>query len=121
MRTTTSTTMRISTARSSACCSSSPRISTPSRAGCTVCSADARTEPADSKPGIVEADRDALRLGRVRRHLVTQPAFEQHELSLLHGHGHPHPVFAPRARLAWRRGHEPVEPWILELETRTTA
>src|SRR6185312_1455135 len=68
------------------------------------------------EPAVVETDADTLRGDRVRRHLVPQPALEQHDVTSLGWNDEPRPVLRPRHGQARRGGHEALEARIFELQ-----
>src|SRR5688500_15775555 len=76
---------------------------------------------APSEPAVVETDADSRRTRLIGRHFVAQPAFKEQHAAGFRRHHDPGTAAATAARLAWRRRHEAIEPWIFELETRTAA
>src|SRR5713226_341246 len=68
------------------------------------------------EPVVIEADADAFGVDAVRHHFMPQPAFEEHQLACGGGECSPRAGLALGGGLARRRGHEAIQPRILEFD-----
>src|SRR4029079_17154641 len=68
------------------------------------------------KPAVVETDADTLRGDGVRRHLVPQPALEEHDVTSLGWNDEPRPVLRPRHGQARGGRHEALQARVFELQ-----
>ena len=70
------------------------------------------------EPVVVETDAQPFGCDGIRHDLMAQPALEQYQVAGNGRDGDPRAIRAPGIGPARRRGHEPIQPWVLEFDPR---